>query len=124
MLEREHKERGGTMSLESNDFDNFVRLLGLERLEGKKYGGKLGAGGQGTACVYEEASGEKVVAKLLIAPRNRDEIKRFTTEAQALLELAKSPQLGQTIVRGISEAKSINGLPIFYFLWKWFLEKC
>lgn len=103
------------MSQEFDDFDNMVQRLGMERLEGKRYVKRLAGGGQATACIYEEPSGQTVVAKLLIAPRSPVEVERFIAEAEALLKLAELRAWTHSIVRGLSKAMRIERLPILYF---------
>jgi serine/threonine protein kinase len=96
------------------EFDALVARLGLDELDGNKYLGVLGKGGQGQVCRYRRPDGCEFAVKLLIAPTDPYAVVRFEAEAKALLDIA-SMGLGGTIVRGLTSALKIAGLPVFYF---------
>jgi serine/threonine-protein kinase len=97
------------------EWDALVRCLGLSEVDGYKYVQKLGQGGQGVACLYKNEAGEHVVIKLLIAPRGKEELERFTREARKLKDLRRYHGF-DWIVRGITESRQLPGLPVHYFV--------
>lgn len=99
----------------SPEFDALVLCLGLSELDGYKYVHKLGQGGHGVACLYENETGEQVVIKLLIAPRGKEELERFTREARTLRDLPRYAGF-DWLVRGITESRQLPGLPVHYFV--------
>ncbi|WP_437625994.1 serine/threonine protein kinase [Sorangium sp. So ce1151] len=99
----------------SSDFEELVRRLGISNLDGYDFVEQLGQGGHGVACLYANDRGEECVVKLLILPRNDDELDRFKSEAHALMSLVRY-DLYRSIVRGRTEVAQIPGLPVYYFM--------
>jgi len=90
----------------------FIKALGLNQINNYYYHSPLSGGKAATTCIYKNDSGQEVVVKFLIAPRNEQELDRFEAEFKALQMLQSSVHFPKLLSGFVKH----NNYPIYYFL--------
>jgi len=96
----------------------LLEKLNLLKIDDLEFDSALSGGKASTTLVYKSST-ESYIVKLLIAPRNEFELKRFNQEADALKEIDK-------MIMALNEELHVpklripftqhNNLPIYYFV--------
>lgn len=93
---------------------NLLKACELLQINEYSYEKSLSGGKASTTLLYESKNHDKIVIKMLIAPRNEDEKEAFKNEAKILKELAKIP-ITCFSPRILIDYTEVKDYPIHYF---------
>lgn len=96
----------------------LLKRLNLYKIKDLEFDETL-SGGKASATLVYKKSDEKYIVKILIAPRNDNELKRFKQEAEALEKIKDSLltfHTELTIPRLITSFTQHENLPVYYFI--------
>lgn len=96
--------------------ENLIERLLLKEIIGYHYKKVLGGGKASTVCLYEKDDGNKVTVKILIAPRNEEELNRFKWELDALERLKGNVKEKLFIPNVLSKLLKHDQYPVYYFI--------
>ncbi len=93
----------------------LLEKINLDTIDDFKFRSTIGEGKASACCLYENIQGKKVVVKMLIAPRNQDELSRFKEEVSTLEQATNEPSLAFTprLILGLVHYKPY---PIYYYV--------
>lgn len=92
------------------DLEQFLQSLSLDSILGYTYVSRLVGGLAATALLYSNGA-EEIVLKLLIMPRNAEELASFSDEAEALNDVVATAFVPQVRI----PFTKVANLPVYYY---------
>lgn len=103
--------------------DALFKKLGLIELDGYEFERTVSGGQAAALAIYrrvdrpttlQDPAPERVAVKFLLSPRKNGELETFRREAEILLMLRKYGR-APTVVKALTNVRSVDDLPIYYF---------
>lgn len=94
---------------------NFLEKLELLKIGQYSFLDEVKGGKASTALIYVDTNGQKVLVKMLIAPRNESELHAFENESKILKQLQKYKELSHH-PKIIEDFQKVLGHPVYYFI--------